>query len=118
MGWVGGDGAPARRALTARPTLHFRPDKPPLGSPLRIGDGASWRRLATDAYALHYLESPSGVKLALTTDPGAGDLREVLAGLHAALGDVLARHPGAARAFPADAFGARVAAYLKGAGLL
>lgn len=92
-----------------------------MGAPLRIGDGASWHRLATDAYALHCVESPSGVKLALTTDPGAGDLRDVLAGLHTALGDVLARHPAAAgdkRAFPADAFGARVAAYLKGAGLL
>lgn len=71
-----------RRATT---TKNNSPSPPPLGAPRRIGDGARFHSYATDNYALHYLESPSGLRLALNTSPDAGDLREVLAYIYESL---------------------------------
>lgn len=108
--------------LNPIPQTTLSPSKPPLGAPLRIGAGASWHRLATDAYALHCLEVPTGVRVALTTDPACADARDVLAGVHALLADARARHPGVGVGDdgPAvgPAFGARVDAFLAARGLL
>lgn len=39
----------------------------------------------TNTYKLHYLETPSGVQLALTTDPGAPDMRDALRHVYGSL---------------------------------
>jgi trafficking protein particle complex subunit 1 len=49
-----------------------------MGAPSRIGENCAFRSFQTDAYKLHYLESPSGLKFVLTTDPGVGNLHEHL----------------------------------------
>ena len=102
------------------PPFSLSPDKAPLGAPFRIGAAASWHRLATDAYALHCLESPSGVRVALATDPACADARDVLAGVYALLADTRARRPGGAEGAGGvgPGFGARVDAYLTACGLL
>lgn len=48
------------------------PDKKQLGAPLRIGEGATFHSLSTDAYSLHCLESPTGLKFVLTTTESEG----------------------------------------------
>ena len=47
-------------------------DKKQLGAPLRIGEGATFHSLSTDAYSLHCLESPTGLKFVLTTTESEG----------------------------------------------
>ena len=116
----GGRRIPHRRIPPIPPPL-LSPDKAPLGAPFRIGGAASWHRLATDAYALHCLESPTGVRVALATDPGCGDARDVLAGVYALLADTRARHPGVGGKGGREVgpgFGARVDAYLGACGWL
>ena len=44
-----------------------------------------FRAFRTSAYKLHYYEVPSGIQLALCTDPGAPDLREALRHIYASL---------------------------------
>jgi hypothetical protein len=65
------------------------PTRTPLGAPRRLGSSSC--RLhsftAAGAYKLHYLESPTGLRVALSTSPEAGDLRGCLADLY---GDVIA----------------------------
>lgn len=46
-------------------------DKKQLGAPLRIGEGATFHSLSTDAYSLHCLESPTGLKFVLMTTENA-----------------------------------------------
>jgi len=43
----------------------------------------SFRFFKTNTYKLHYFESLSGLKIIMNTDPGVGDLREVLQFLYA-----------------------------------
>ena len=54
------------------------PNKPKLGTPLKIGEGCTFYCFRTNVYKLHFLESPSGVKVILNTTPDTGDLRDVL----------------------------------------
>eukprot|EP00879_Flechtneria_rotunda_P003539 GHRR01003773.1.p1 GENE.GHRR01003773.1~~GHRR01003773.1.p1 ORF type:complete len:160 (+),score=34.65 GHRR01003773.1:255-734(+) len=53
-------------------------NKPPLGTPRKIGQGCKWYSFTTNTYKLHFLESPSGIKMVLNTSPDVGDLREVM----------------------------------------
>ena len=39
---------------------------------MRIGEGATFHSLSTDAYSLHCLESPTGLKFVLTTTESEG----------------------------------------------
>lgn len=64
---------------SSQPRLPFFPkkhknssDKKQLGAPLRIGEGATFHSLSTDAYSLHCLESPTGLKFVLTTTESEG----------------------------------------------
>jgi hypothetical protein len=40
-----------------------RLNKPPLGTPRKIGQGCKWHSFTTNTYKLHFLESPSGIKV-------------------------------------------------------
>ncbi|CAI5481064.1 unnamed protein product [Closterium sp. Yama58-4] len=42
------------------------------------GDGCSFHAFRTNTYKLNYLETPSGIKIILVTDPKMGDLRDAL----------------------------------------
>lgn len=35
----------------------------PLGAPRRIGEGCKFNSFTTNTYKLHFLESPSGIKV-------------------------------------------------------
>lgn len=49
-----------------------------LGIPSLPGQGCSFHSFRTNTYKLSFMESPSGIKLILVTDPRMGDLREAL----------------------------------------
>lgn len=49
-----------------------------LGVPQLPGQGCSFHAFRTNTYKLSLLETPSGLKIVLVTDPKMGDLREVL----------------------------------------
>jgi len=49
-----------------------------LGMPNLPGQGCSFHSFRTNTYKLSFMESPSGIKLILVTDPRMGDLREGL----------------------------------------
>jgi hypothetical protein len=74
------------------------PPRPPLGAPRRLGLAGGGARLhsftAAGAYKLHYLESPTGLRIALSTSPEVGDLRACVADLYAdVVAPFLARNP-------------------------
>ncbi len=48
--------------VAARAHAHS-PAKQQMGAPMRIGDGCSFNSFRTSAYKLHFLESPSGLKV-------------------------------------------------------
>jgi len=116
-----------KKKLNLRPSLDNQTrnnknsaDKKQLGAPLRIGEGATFHSLSTDAYSLHCLESPTGLKFVLTTTESEGgaaaaagasasgsqqqtnpDVRDVLARVYAyAFVDGAARSPAFRRGEP------------------
>lgn len=111
-----------KKKLNLRPSLVNKnsADKKQLGAPLRIGEGATFHSLSTDAYSLHCLESPTGLKFVLTTTESEGgaaaaagasasgsqqqtnpDVRDVLARVYAyAFVDGAARSPAFRRGEP------------------
>lgn len=69
----------------------------------------------TNTYKLHFLEVPSGLLLALTTEPGAGDAREALRHIHAAFYvELVAKSPlhAPGKPFSSEAFVTAVRRYL------
>ena len=90
--------------------------RPYLGAPRRLGAGSRLHSFtAAGCYKLHYLESASGLRVALSTSPGAGDLRAALADLHAeVVAPFLARNPLGARGFAEAAESAERAAAAAG----
>lgn len=67
--------------------------KPQLGQPRRIGEGCSFKSFTTTTYKCHYLELPSGTKLALNTTRDIGDLRDLLLMLNDLLVDRVVKSP-------------------------
>jgi hypothetical protein len=55
--------APSNIHQPFKPPRNRSPDPPPLGAPRRIGQGARFHAFTTRAYKLHFLESPSGLKV-------------------------------------------------------
>ncbi|XP_021748593.1 trafficking protein particle complex subunit 1-like [Chenopodium quinoa] len=53
-------------------------DKVNLGVPQLPGQGCSFHSFRTNTYKLSFMETPSGIKLILVTNPRTGDLRESL----------------------------------------
>ncbi len=45
-----------------------------LGAPLRIGEACTFHAFRTNNYKLHFLESPSGLKVQASIPSGAGAL--------------------------------------------
>lgn len=43
--------------------LHRSASKPPLGTPRKIGQGCRFHSFTTNTYKMHFLESPSGIKV-------------------------------------------------------
>ena len=52
--------------------------KTPMGVPQPTWAGCSFYAMRTNTYKMHFLESPSGLKFVLLTEPKAGDLREAM----------------------------------------
>lgn len=44
-------------------SLHRSDEKPQLGAPLNIGNSCTFKSFRTNNYKLHFMESPSGVKV-------------------------------------------------------
>lgn len=49
--------------------ITLRTQKPKLGTPMKIGEGCSYKSFRTNVYQCHFLESPSGLKFVLNTSP-------------------------------------------------
>ncbi|KAK9830703.1 hypothetical protein WJX74_003280 [Apatococcus lobatus] len=60
-------------------------NKAQLGGPLRIGGACTFHSYATNNYKLHFLESPSGIKIILNTSPEIGDLRDHLSTIYGSI---------------------------------
>ncbi|DBA96345.1 TPA: hypothetical protein ACH3X3_002520 [Trebouxia sp. C0006] len=52
--------------------------KPQLGAPLNIGNSCSFKSFRTNNYKLHFMESPSGLKIVFNTDQTVGNLQDCL----------------------------------------
>lgn len=57
--------------------------KAQLGAPLKIGEACGFHSFRASNYRLHFLESPSGVKMVLNTDENSRDCRDVLQTIYA-----------------------------------
>jgi hypothetical protein len=67
-----------------------------------IGDLPTFSSFRTNNYKLHFLESPSGLKLLLVTDPTVGNLADQLNHIYSALFvELVAKNP---LYTPGDAF--------------
>ena len=64
-----------------------------MGAPLRIGEACSFYAFRASNYKLHFLESPSGLKMVLNSDQDAGDLREHLQAIYLQVRHVQPRGP-------------------------
>lgn len=60
-------------------------DKPQLGAPLKIGQACTFKSFRTNNYKLHFMESPSGVKIVFNTDQSVGNLADCLAYIYSNL---------------------------------
>lgn len=49
--------------LTCLCVRAHRTSKPPLGTPRKIGQGCKFHSFTTNTYKMHFLESPSGIKV-------------------------------------------------------
>lgn len=92
-----------------------------LGAPLRIGDTCSFQSFTTDNYKLHFAESPSGLKIVLTTDPTVGSLKDQLAYIynHIYVETIIKNPlylPG--QPFNCDSFSEQLNQYIRSLGLL
>ncbi|KAL0032098.1 hypothetical protein WJX77_004962 [Trebouxia sp. C0004] len=59
--------------------------KPQLGAPLKIGNSCSFKSFRTNNYKLHFMESPSGLKIVFNTDQTVGNLQDCLAYIYSNL---------------------------------
>eukprot|EP00850_Spirogloea_muscicola_P014102 SM000099S25208 [mRNA] locus=s99:271621:272722:+ [translate_table: standard] len=79
----------AKMDPAAPPSVLLPPPLPPLrlqpnageggpSPPAPLGRGCSFRAFRTNTYKLSFLESPSGIKIVLISEPRMGDMREPL----------------------------------------
>ena len=74
------------KALSATIDPSLQPGEPrQMGTPLRIGEGCSFKSFSTQTYKLHFFESASGTKFILLTSPEVGDLSECLNHIYSSL---------------------------------
>lgn len=112
------------RFFEKKPTRNNKkssPSPPPLGAPRKIGEGCRFHSFSTDVYRLHYLESPSGVRLALCASPDAGDLSEAVAHVYSSLyTEYVLKNPlyDPGQPFSVEPFTNALNAYLRSRGLL
>lgn len=64
-----------------------------LGVPQLPGEGCSFHSFRTNTYKLNLMESPSGIKMILITDPRMGDLREALKYIYNIYVEYVAKNP-------------------------
>ncbi|KAK9829742.1 hypothetical protein WJX72_007624 [[Myrmecia] bisecta] len=91
-----------------------------LGAPLRIGESCTFHSFKTNNYKLHFLESPSGLKMVLNTDADVGDLREHLAYIYRTLYvDYVMKNPvySTSKQFNFELFTANLNKYIKSLGM-
>eukprot|EP00252_Welwitschia_mirabilis_P007606 TRINITY_DN19143_c0_g1_i1.p1 TRINITY_DN19143_c0_g1~~TRINITY_DN19143_c0_g1_i1.p1 ORF type:complete len:166 (+),score=19.17 TRINITY_DN19143_c0_g1_i1:256-753(+) len=69
------------------------PAKASLGVPQLPGQGCSFHSFRTNTYKLHFMESPSGIKLVLVTDPKVGNLQEALRHIYSLYVDYVIKNP-------------------------
>jgi len=55
--------------------LHRSASKPPLGTPRKIGQGCRFHSFTTNTYKMHFLESPSGIKVGIQRRGGVNAVR-------------------------------------------
>lgn len=86
--------------------------RPFLGAPRRMGSGSRLHSFtAAGSYKLHYLEAATGLRVALSTSPEIGDLKETVAALYSdVVAPFLARNPLGARGAAEEAERAEKAA--------
>lgn len=97
------------------------PNPMPLGAPRKIGEGCKFHSFTTNTYKMHFLESPSGIKVILNTSPDAGDLREVLGYVYDEIyAEYVAKNPlyTPGQTFNVEAFNSALNGYLRSKGLL
>ncbi|XP_039028924.1 trafficking protein particle complex subunit 1-like isoform X2 [Hibiscus syriacus] len=68
-------------------------DKGNLGVPQLPGQGCSFHSFRTNTYKLNFMETPSGIKFILVTNPGTGDLRETLKYIYNLYVEYVANNP-------------------------
>ena len=80
------------------------------------GEGCSFHAFRTNNYKLHFLETATGLRLLLFTDPSAGDMRECMSHIYASLYVEHALRNAAVeplKPFSCDAFTKALVAYAK-----
>ncbi|KAH9312325.1 hypothetical protein KI387_027360, partial [Taxus chinensis] len=68
-------------------------DKGNLGVPQLPGQGCSFHSFRTNTYKLSLMETPSGIKIILVTDPRTADLRDALKDIYNIYVDYVVKNP-------------------------
>ncbi|KAG8476710.1 hypothetical protein CXB51_030451 [Gossypium anomalum] len=68
-------------------------EKGNLGIPQLPGQGCSFHSFRTNTYKLSFMETPSGIKFILVTNPRTGDLRETLKYIYNLYVEYVAKNP-------------------------
>ncbi|XP_057866217.2 uncharacterized protein LOC131073734 isoform X1 [Cryptomeria japonica] len=64
-----------------------------LGVPQLPGQGCSFHSFRTNTYKLSFMETPSGIKIILVTDPRIGDLQEALKDIYNIYVEYVVKNP-------------------------
>ncbi|CAN6477159.1 unnamed protein product [Victoria cruziana] len=68
-------------------------DKGNLGVPQLPGQACSFHSFSTNTYKLSFMETPSGIKIILVTDPKTSDLREPLRNIYNLFVEYVVKNP-------------------------
>ncbi|KAI3882346.1 hypothetical protein MKW92_053510 [Papaver armeniacum] len=68
-------------------------EKGNLGVPQLPGQGCSFHSFSTNSYKLSLMETPSGIKIILVTNPKTGDLRESLKHIYSLYVEYVVKNP-------------------------
>ncbi|XWS48492.1 hypothetical protein CRYUN_Cryun13aG0082100 [Craigia yunnanensis] len=80
------------KSLTAK-MVPISAGKGNLGVPHLPGQGCSFHSFRTNTYKLSFMETPSGIKFILVTNPRTGDLRETLKYIYNLYVEYVAKNP-------------------------